>query len=447
MKIFFSVGEPSGDVHGANLIRALKDAYEGDGELQCVGFGGPKMQEAGAEILFDLTSLAVMWFGRVLWNIGTFFSLAAQAQDYFEIERPDAVVLIDYPGFNWHIAKRAHKAGIPVYYYSPPQIWGWAQWRVRKMRKWVDCILSGLPFETQWFQDQGCRCIYVGHPFFDETEKQALEGCRQEAVGSSDSLTGGEYVYGGRVLPALVADNVRSPEITPHSSLLTPHSSPIESSKKAIQIGIFPGSRTQEVEQNITTMLKAARIIQEQFAQVSATPIQFRVAAFKDEHWGIIAPKAAKARLDDIVIEVGAAPKIMASSDAVMAVSGSVSLELLYYTVPSVILYKTSWLGMFLQSIFRKVKYITLVNLLEYGAVSAQAPDLPIAPNPREALFPEFLTARDKSEAIAYNILSWISDSEEYERKKEKLEELKSHVCRPGAAQKAAEIILKNMYY
>ena len=426
MKIFFSVGEPSGDVHGANLIRALKDAYQGEGELQCVGFGGPKMQEAGAELMFDLTSLAVMWFGRVLWNIGTFFNLAAQAEEYFEIEKPNAVVLIDYPGFNWHIAKRAHKAGIPVYYYSPPQIWGWAQWRVRKMRKWVDCILSGLPFETQWFQDQGCRCIYVGHPFFDETEKFEL-GNREQGIGNSNSPEA----------------NLK----TPHSSLLTPNSSPIDSKKKTIQIGIFPGSRTQEVEQNITTMLKAARIIQEQFAQVSATPIQFRVAAFKDEHWGIIAPKAAKARLDDVVIEVGAASKIMASSDAVMAVSGSVSLELLYYKIPTVILYKTCWLGMFLQSIFRKVKYITLVNLLEYGAVPAQAPDLPIAPNPREALFPEFLTARDASEAVASNILSWISDPEEYERKKEKLEELKSHVCRPGAAQKAAEIILKNMYY
>ena len=414
MKIFFSVGEPSGDVHGANLIRALKDAYEGEDELQCVGFGGPKMKEAGAELMFDLTSLAVMWFGRVLWNIGTFFNLAIQAEEYFEIERPNAVVLIDYPGFNWHIAKRAHKAGIPVYYYSPPQIWGWAQWRVRKMRKWVDCILSGLPFETQWYQDHGCRCIYVGHPFFDETEKFELEGNRQEAVGSSED------------------SNSRNSQLA---------------TKKAIQIGILPGSRTQEVEQNITTMLKAARIIQEEFAQVSSVPIQFRVAAFKDEHWGIIAPKAAKARLDDIVIEVGAASKIMASSDAVMAVSGSVSLELLYYKIPTVILYKTCWLGMFLQSIFRKVKYITLVNLLEYGAVPINAPDLPIAPNPREALFPEFLTARDVSEAIAYNILSWISDPEEYEQKKEKLDELKSHVCRPGAAQKAAEIILKNMYY
>ena len=403
MKIFFSVGEPSGDVHGANLIRALKSMYGDD--LQCVGFGGPKMKEAGAEILFDLTSLAVMWLGRVLWNIKTFFNLAAQAQDYFEIEKPDAVVLIDYPGFNWHIAKRAHNAGIPVYYYSPPQIWGWAQWRVRKMRKWVDCVLSGLPFETQWFQDQRCRCVYVGHPFFDETEKQELEGSRQEAVGSSEEF-------------------------------------PSVSKKKTIQIGILPGSRTQEVEQNISTFLKAARIIQERFAQVSATPIQFRVAAFKDEHWGIIAPKAAKARLDDIVIEVGTASKIMASSDAVMAVSGSVSLELLYYTIPSVILYKTCWLGMFLQSIFRKVKYITLVNLLEYGAVPANAPDLPIAPNPHEALFPEFLTARDKSEEIAEKILAWISDPEEYERKKDKLTELKSHVCRPGAAQKAAEIIL-----
>ena len=392
MKIFFSAGEPSGDIHGANLIRALKAQYGGD-DLECVGFGGPKMQEAGAELLYDLTSLAVMWFGRVLWNIRTFFKLAQQAKDYFEIERPDAVVLIDYPGFNWHIAKRAHNAGIPVYYYSPPQIWGWAQWRIRKVKKWVDCVLSGLPFETQWFQDQGCRCIYVGHPFFDEVVKQRME--REKAPSIQD----------------------------------------------VVRIGILPGSRTQEVQQNITTFIKAAQIIQEEFSKKSSVPIQFRVAAFKDDHWAMIAPKAAKSGLN-IVVEVGKTPEIMATSHAVMSVSGSVSLELLYYKTPTVILYKVCWLGMFLQRIFRNVKYITLVNLLKYGAVSVNAPDLPIAPNPHEALFPEYLTSKDESEPIAEHILRWISDPGEYLMIKERLEELKSHVCRSGAAEKAAQIIL-----
>src|SRR5688500_16117219 len=138
--IFFSVGEPSGDLHGANLIRALKQRCPG---VECVGFGGPKMQEAGCRLHTDLTALAVMWFLRVLLNIRVFLRLLGDARRYFRTERPDAVVLIDYPGFNWHVARAAKAEGIPVFYYSPPQIWAWANWRVKKMRRDVDHVLCG----------------------------------------------------------------------------------------------------------------------------------------------------------------------------------------------------------------------------------------------------------------------------------------------------------------
>ena len=130
--IFFSAGEPSGDLHGANLIRQLQAAMPG---IRAVGYGGPKMAEAGCRLHADLTALAVMWFARVLVNLHKFWDLASRADRYFRHHRPDAVVLIDYPGFNWWIARRAKAHGIPVFYYTPPQIWAWAQWRVKKMRR------------------------------------------------------------------------------------------------------------------------------------------------------------------------------------------------------------------------------------------------------------------------------------------------------------------------
>ena len=109
------------------------------------------MASAGCQLHADLTALAVMWFLRVLLNIHKFLALAGRADRYFRHHRPDAVVLIDYPGFNWWIARRAKAHGIPVFYYAPPQIWAWASWRVKKMRRFVDHVLCSLPFEASWF--------------------------------------------------------------------------------------------------------------------------------------------------------------------------------------------------------------------------------------------------------------------------------------------------------
>ena len=127
MRIFFSVGEPSGDLHGANLITMLAHQRPG---LRAVGFGGPRMQMAGMDMLADLTELAVMWFAQAVVNIGKFWQLLHQADEYFRRERPDAVVLIDYPGFNWWIARKAKKHKIPVIYYGAPQMWAWGAWRI-----------------------------------------------------------------------------------------------------------------------------------------------------------------------------------------------------------------------------------------------------------------------------------------------------------------------------
>ncbi len=391
--IFFSVGEPSGDVHGANLIRQLREHCPG---ILTVGYGGPKMAEAGCQLQADLTALAVMWFARVLLNLHKFLDLASRADRYFQHHRPDAVVLIDYPGFNWWIARRAKAHGIPVFYYSPPQIWAWARWRVTKMRRFVDHALCGLPFEESWLRGHGCNATFVGHPFFDEVRR---------------------YPYDKRFLEE-------------HEAAAGP------------LVAILPGSRTQEVTQNLRWFLKAAGIIQRRVPSV-----RFAVAAFKPHQAEIARPLIEQSGLP-IEICVGKTPELMRLADCAMSVSGSVSLELLYHTTPTVILYWISRPAYFVQTFFRKVKYITLVNLLSTGGLDEidLRPYDPGQPDADRVLFPEYLTHEDKSAEIAGHIVEWLTDSAKRRERVEALAALRNRVAHGGASGRAAEYILKAIW-
>ena len=188
MHVFISTGEPSGDLHGGNLIRALRQR---DPSLSAVGYGGPHMKSAGCDVLFPLTDLALMWFLRVGLNLHRFVALIRKANRYFREKKPDAVIVIDFPGFNWWIARRAHAHGIPVFYFVPPQLWAWAPWRISKMRKWVDHVLCSLPFEAEWYENRGVRATYVGHPFYDEIEGRVLD---HDFIQEHQSVSGCEEV-------------------------------------------------------------------------------------------------------------------------------------------------------------------------------------------------------------------------------------------------------------
>lgn len=212
MHLFISAGEPSGDLHGANLTKALKRI---DPSMRCVGFGGDRMRDAGCELLYPLTKLAVMWFLRAILNIFTFISLLNRARRYFREQKPDAVIVIDFPGFHWHLAKRAKAEGIPVYYFVPPQLWAWAGWRVKKMKKSVDHVLSAFPFEDKWYRERGMASTCIGHPYFDELDEKVADP---------------SFMVEQRARPGKI-------------------------------IAILPGSRKQEVLKNLPEMLEAAAII------------------------------------------------------------------------------------------------------------------------------------------------------------------------------------------
>jgi lipid-A-disaccharide synthase len=389
MKIFFSVGEPSGDLHAANLIRELRREHP---DLEAVGYGGPQMAAAGCQLHADLTALAVMWFLRVLLNLHKFLDLASRADRYFRHSRPDAVVLIDYPGFNWWIARRAKAHGIPVFYYVPPQIWAWASWRVKKMRQLVDHVLCSLPFEVDWYAERGCHATFVGHPYFDEVSTRPLDktfvAARQQA---------------GHPL-----------------------------------VTILPGSRTQEVTLNLKYFLEAAALVHARLPEV-----RFAIASFKPSQAQLARALAAASGLP-IEVYLRRTPELIHAADCCLAVSGSVSLELLYHTRPTAVLYWISPTAYWVQKRFRHTRYITLVNLLTAREVfsSDLSPYDPTSAADATVLFPEYLTCENKSRALADHVIRWLTDRAEHERVTTELAALKARVGHGGASRRASQYIL-----
>jgi lipid-A-disaccharide synthase len=378
MRIFISAGEPSGDLHAANLIHSLRRVYP---DAQFDGFGGEKMAAAGANLRYPLVNLAVMWFLSVLVNLVTFIRLIFKADRYFRDERPDAVVLVDYPGLHWWIAGRAKARGIPVFYFVPPQIWAWAGWRVSKVRKYIDQVLCSLPFEPAWYHARGVPdAMYVGHPYFDELKDRPLD----EAFLAEQSARAGSLV------------------------------------------AILPGSRTQEVTRNLPEMVRAAIKLTKK-----RPGVRFAVACLHERH-RILAEEIITRTLagEDTqpgpMIEVHAArtPELIRLARVAWAVSGSVGLELMMEALPSVVLYKIKRFDLWVARWFINSKYISLVNLLADDEV-----------------FPEYLTWRDVSDDLARWALSWLDDSEARSQATSALVKLRTVVAKPGASDRAAQSI------
>ena len=347
MRIFISAGEPSGDLHAANLIHALRARMP---DARFIGYGGPRMAEAGATLLYPLVNLAVMWFLNVLLNIITFISLVFRADRFFREEKPDAVILVDYPGLHWWIARRAKAHGVPVFYYVPPQIWAWAGWRVSKVRKFVDLVLCSLPFEPAWYRARGVsQTVYVGHPYFDELTEQEPD---EEFLAQQS----------GRKTPLLL---------------------------------ILPGSRTQELTRNLPIMIRAAAKLARR-----RPDIRFAVACLHDRHKALAeqiirANAQTKGGGPDLIIDIYSArtPELIRLADVAWSVSGSVSLELMMEALPTVILYKLNRFDLLIARPFIKAKYITLVNLLADAE-----------------LMPEYLTEHDVSDELAGWATTWLDN-------------------------------------
>ncbi len=309
--LFFSVGEPSGDLHAAKLIAELQRQQPGS---TFRGFGGNRMRDAGCQLDYELTNLAVMGFVEVLPKLKEFFRVADMASEIFAREKPDAVVLVDFPGFNWHIARRAKMHNIPVIYYLPPQLWAWGGWRIRKMRQTVDHVICNLPFEFDWYQARGMSAEYVGHPFFDEVKQRQLDE-RFVAKWKSGDI---------------------------------------------VQVAVLPGSRTREVAKIWPMQLQVIRRLAKLYPKA-----RFLVAALRDQHClscqQQLTPEDRKLNIEFFV---GKTSEIIELADCSLMKSGSVSLEMMARGTPSVVVYHVNRTHFAIARCLTSIQSMTLPNMI-----------------------------------------------------------------------------------
>ena len=375
MHIFFSVGEPSGDQHAAHLIKELTRRRPG---LRVSGFGGSAMEEAGCHLLFPLTSMAVMGIMAVLPLIWKFYKLVKQAEEYFARHKPDVVVLVDFPGFNWWIARKAKAAGIPVIYYMPPQLWAWGSWRISRVRKYVDLVLSGLTFETDWYAERGIPVMYVGHPFFDEVAEHKLDESFCREWSSNETRT----------------------------------------------VAILPGSRKQEVRRCWPLLLNIVQQLHAKFPEVN-----FLVANYKDVQRQFCVAEYEKLQQPlPISFFVGKTPEIIEIADCSVMVSGSVSLEMLARRTPFVAIYRSSWLTYFIGCIVIVCKYWSLPNLIADRKIM---PEIFSVGNPKPAI-----------DSVVSEMSKWLSDPASLSAASAELGALREQIHCTGATRRTADVIL-----
>jgi lipid-A-disaccharide synthase len=386
VRIFVSAGEPSGDLHAANLVRALLQA---DPDAEVVGFGGQRMAAAGCRLLFPLAELAVMGLGGIIEHVPTFWRILNLAREEFRSRRPDAVVLLDYPGFHWWLAGLAKKHRIPVVFFVPPQLWAWAGHRVRKMRRLTDLALTTLPFEQDWFAARGVNAQYVGHPFFDELPRQRLDL---------------DFIAEHRGRPGPV-------------------------------VALLPGSRPSELAHSRETLARAAARI-----HARRPDVRFLVACLAAKHAESLRPFFAPLGLP-ITVCHGKTPEIIQLAHSCISVSGSVSLELLYRGKPSVMFYLMGPLTLWVARQFFSLDSFTLVNLLakrpllpEYARSTRGGKVIAFGGRPR-------YVEGGLEDLLAGHTLRWLDDRSAYEGLCGELAALRREAAAPGACERAAAAI------
>ena len=308
-RVFVVAGEPSGDRHAAALVRAARAA---DPELAFYGIGGPALRAAGMEVRRDCGDMAVMGLTEVLRKYGFFRRVFRETVADLRATRPDALLLVDYPGFNLRLASAARRLGLRVVYYICPQVWAWNRRRVGEMARRVDRLLTILPFEAEIFADSGLRAEYVGHP----------------------------------LAAATAALRAAAPPPPPWPG--------------APRVALLPGSRRQEIEHILPVLLEAARRLE------AARPgVGFLIAAADDAAAAQIAGLRARlpgpARLQTLT---GRAEQILCRADAAWVASGTATLEAALLDCPTVLVYRTSWLTYQAARRLIRVPHIGLVNLI-----------------------------------------------------------------------------------
>lgn len=312
-KVFISAGDSSGDIHGANLMSCM---IKKDPGIKFYGLGKENMKRAGLHCLHDMSTKSLMWL-HVLTELTTFLQMKRDCIRFFQQERPSAVILIDYCGFNFHLARAAKKLKIPVIYYVCPQLWAHGPWRVKKMKKMVDKLLVIYPFEKPFYDAAGIPVTYVGHPLFDEIYQEGFD----EGIVSE----------------------------------LKKHGEPI--------ISFLPGSRRQEIVRILPLLLQSAVWIQQTIPSA-----KFLISCSDEQHFGLMQTITKESTVNCKII-VRNVHELIKASDLCMAGAGTITLQIAHYLKPMIIVYKISPFSYFIARPFLTTPYIGLVNTLAHQMI------------------------------------------------------------------------------
>lgn len=310
MKYYLIVGEASGDLHASNLMRAIKRVDEA---AEFRFFGGDLMSAVGGERVKHYRDLAYMGFIPVLLHLRTIFSNMSRCKRDILSWRPDALILVDYPGFNMSIAEYVNKkSDIPIYYYISPKIWAWKEYRIKNIKRDVDELFSILPFEVEFFAGHNYKIHYIGNPCVDAVD----------AFLKSDNETGEEF---------RAATNLPEKPI----------------------VALLAGSRKQEIKANLPLMLQAMKEYPQYQPVIAGAP-----GIDKDFYAPYLAEGAR--------ILYGSTYRLLKHSHAALVTSGTATLETALFRVPQVVCYATPMAKLYswLKRHFLKVKYVSLVNLI-----------------------------------------------------------------------------------
>ncbi len=308
-KIFIVAGEASGDIHGANLVKELRKLQP---DATIVGFGGQRMQAAGMKLLYNLADHAVIGFFEVIKNLVLIKRLLKTTGRYLREEKPDIVILIDYPGFNFKVGKLAHSLHIPVVYYIAPQIWAWWPGRIKEIKEFASKVLVVFPFEEEIYAQAGIPVKWVGHPLLEH-------------------------------IPAETKIDIYEK---------------YQLDRKKKLIGLLPGSRRQEIEHLLPVMLAAA-------GKVLATQPDIELVLLRsssiDRTWleNIIqSSRLAVKVIDDDTYQVRRQLALA------YVASGTATLEMAYLGIPMLIMYKVNALSYQMAKRLVKIPYIGLANIV-----------------------------------------------------------------------------------
>jgi lipid-A-disaccharide synthase len=309
-KILIIAGEPSGDLHGAGLIRELKRINPG---IEYYGVGGNKLKQEGMNLLFSIEKLSFMGFYEVLKNLKVIRELKKKLLDFISQGKPDLVILIDYPGFNLRFAREIKKKGIRILYYISPQVWAWGKKRIKTIKKLVNRMIVFFPFEEKLYKDAGVEVNFIGHPLLD-----------------------------------LVKPALSKVEFRKRLQLTGPE----------ILIGLLPGSRWQEIEKVLPVMARACLILKKRLPN-----LRVAIGLAPNINRERLQVLLKKLNLEAITLE-DLTYDLMNHSDLLLATSGTATLESAISGTPLIVLYKTSLFTYLLAKTLVKIPNIGMVNIV-----------------------------------------------------------------------------------